>query len=54
MKLFVLGATGTTGGLFVDDALAAGHEVVAYVRNPGKLAARDRLTVVAGNMGNVE
>ena len=35
MKLLVLGATGATGRLLVDQALDRGHEVVAYVRRPG-------------------
>ncbi|WP_269936678.1 NAD(P)-dependent oxidoreductase [Arthrobacter sp. HY1533] len=54
MKVFVLGATGTTGGLFVDDALDEGHEVVAYVRSSGKLAPRERLAVVVGDVENVD
>jgi uncharacterized protein YbjT (DUF2867 family) len=32
MKIVVLGASGRTGTLLVDQALAAGHQVVAYVR----------------------
>ena len=39
MKIVVLGATGTTGRLVVDEALAAGHEVVAFVRRPEAVAA---------------
>lgn len=50
MKFFVLGATGATGGLFVEQATAAGHEVVAFVRDPAKLAPRKRLIVVAGDV----
>ncbi|GCB46236.1 hypothetical protein SNL152K_3534 [Streptomyces sp. NL15-2K] len=34
MKLLVLGATGATGRLVVDQALAAGHTVRALVRSP--------------------
>jgi len=37
MKLLVLGATGGTGRHLVSQALAAGHEVTAYVRNPTNL-----------------
>ncbi|WP_427168746.1 NAD(P)-dependent oxidoreductase (plasmid) [Streptomyces sp. C1-1] len=48
MKLLVLGATGATGRLVVDQALAAGHTVRALVRSPGKLNARPGLDVVAG------
>jgi putative NADH-flavin reductase len=42
MRLTVFGATGGTGSAVVRQALAAGHEVVAVVRDPG------RLTVPAG------
>jgi uncharacterized protein YbjT (DUF2867 family) len=48
MKLLVLGATGATGRLVVDQALAAGHTVRALVRSPRKLDARPGLEVVAG------
>ncbi|MFE2424679.1 NAD(P)-dependent oxidoreductase [Streptomyces hokutonensis] len=49
MKLLVLGATGATGRLLVDQALAAGHTVRALVRSPQKLdAARPGLDVVSG------
>jgi uncharacterized protein YbjT (DUF2867 family) len=37
MKLLVLGATGGTGRQVVSQALEAGHEVTAYVRNPTNL-----------------
>jgi putative NADH-flavin reductase len=50
VKFFVLGATGTTGGLFLEEALAAGHEVIAYVRSPQKLTARKCLSVIAGDV----
>ena len=36
MKVTVFGATGAIGRLVVDDLLEAGHDVVAYVRNPDK------------------
>ncbi len=54
MKFLVLGATGATGSLFVEQALAADHDVTAYVRDPGKVAARDRLTVIAGQLSDVD
>ena len=50
MRLFALGATGHTGKLLVDLALAAGHEVTAFVRSPDKLSPRDRLTIVPGDV----
>ncbi len=37
MKIVVFGASGRTGTLFVDQALAAGHQVVAYVRRESAL-----------------
>ena len=49
MNLVVLGATGATGRLVVEQALAAGHTVTALVRSPEKLAVRNpNLRVVAG------
>lgn len=49
MNLVVLGATGRTGQLVVEQALAAGHTVTALVRSPEKLAIRNsNLRVVAG------
>ncbi len=48
MKLLVLGATGRTGQHIVEQALAKGHTVTALVRDPGKISARDGLTLVKG------
>jgi putative NADH-flavin reductase len=50
MKLFVLGATGATGRRFVEQALDAGHQVTAYVRNPSKVTDSRRLAIVAGSV----
>jgi putative NADH-flavin reductase len=53
MKLTILGATGATGTLLTRQALAAGHEVTAVVRDPARLAgpAHPRLrTVIADVM----
>lgn len=50
MKLAIFGATGLTGGLVVQQALAQGHEVVALVRDPQRMTlTHPRLTVIAGN-----
>ena len=38
MKIVVFGATGKTGRLVVEKALADGHEVTAFARDPAKLA----------------
>jgi len=49
MNLLVLGATGRTGRLVVEQALAAGHTVTALVRSPEKLTTvNSNLRVVAG------
>jgi uncharacterized protein YbjT (DUF2867 family) len=49
MNLVVLGATGGTGRLVVEQALAAGHTVTALVRSPEKLTIRNSsLRVLAG------
>lgn len=51
MRLLVIGAAGRTGRHIVDSALAAGHEVTAFVRRPEALdAKRDRLTVIRGDV----
>jgi len=53
MRLAVFGATGPTGKEVVAQALAAGDEVVAYVRNPAKLGVtNERLTVVRGELAD--
>ena len=51
MKVTVFGATGARGRLVVDDLLEAGHDVVAYVRNPDKVPPHwptDRVHIVVG------
>jgi putative NADH-flavin reductase len=37
MKLMVFGGTGRTGSCFIDQAIARGHEVTAYVRDKNKV-----------------
>jgi uncharacterized protein YbjT (DUF2867 family) len=50
MNLLVLGATGGTGRLVVEQALAAGHTVTALVRSPEKLStSQPNLHVVTGS-----
>ena len=41
MKLTILGATGATGTCLISQALAAGHEVTAVVRDPARLTGPD-------------
>ena len=51
MHIVIFGATGGTGRLLVDQALAAGHHVTALVRTPAALLlAHDRLRVVSGDV----
>jgi putative NADH-flavin reductase len=50
MKVIVFGATGPTGRRAVDEALANGHEVTGFMRDPSKLVKNhDRLRVVQGD-----
>ena len=50
MKLIVFGATGGSGRQIVEQALAAGHDVKAFARNPAALAIKHpRLTTVKGD-----
>jgi putative NADH-flavin reductase len=41
MKVTVFGATGQIGHLLVEQLLACGHSVTAFVRNPTKLTVDD-------------
>ncbi|MCL5996176.1 MAG: SDR family oxidoreductase [Chloroflexi bacterium] len=53
MNLIVFGATGGTGKQLVEQALAAGNQVVAFVRNPSKLTTRhEHLTIVQGDLAD--
>lgn len=46
MNIALIGATGFVGSAVLEELLRRQHKVTALVRNPGKLAARDGLTVV--------
>ena len=46
MKLTVVAATGGIGRQVLDQAIAAGHDVTAVVRNPGKVTADVRKVAV--------
>jgi putative NADH-flavin reductase len=55
MKLFVIGATGRTGQEVVQQALARGHQVTAFVRSPEGVGVRsERLTIVKGDATDEE
>jgi putative NADH-flavin reductase len=52
MKLTIFGATGATGKCLVEQAIAAGHDVTAVVRDPARLTVpgHPRLAVVTANV----
>ncbi|MFI0897621.1 NAD(P)-dependent oxidoreductase [Streptomyces sp. NPDC020983] len=51
MRVAVFGSTGATGRQVVAQALAAGHEVTAFVRDPAKAPpARQGLTIATGQV----
>jgi putative NADH-flavin reductase len=51
MKIIVFGATGKTGRQVVQQALDAGHDVTAFVRDPARMQLDDpRLRVAAGQV----
>lgn len=49
MRIAVFGAAGPTGRHLTDQALAAGHEVVAVTRRPGSLSSRTGLAVAVAD-----
>ncbi len=54
-RLFIIGASGGIGRALVDQAIARGHTVTAFVRAPEKLgAARAGVTVVKGDPRSVD
>lgn len=54
MRIAVIGATGRTGREFVDQALDAGHEITAFVRRPEAVPPRKGVTVVGGQLTEVD
>ncbi|MFD9127362.1 NAD(P)-dependent oxidoreductase [Kitasatospora sp. NPDC059571] len=58
MKLTVFAATGGIGRLILDQALAAGHDVTAVVRNPDRLNADgrppERVRVVRADLADAD
>jgi len=51
MNVIVFGATGRTGKLVVQEALARGHQITAFARNPQALeSARPNLLIVQGDI----
>ncbi len=49
MKIALFGASGRTGNLLTERALAGGHTVTALLRRPAEFPLRDRVQVVAGD-----
>ncbi len=55
MKLAVLGGSGRTGSLIVQQALEAGHQVRVLVRTPEKLTlTSNRLEVMKGDVADLQ
>ncbi|MFL5321386.1 MAG: NAD(P)-dependent oxidoreductase [Myxococcaceae bacterium] len=53
MKILVIGATGKAGLGFIQQALKAGHEVTAFVRDPSKLSLEhEKLRAQQGDVSN--
>jgi putative NADH-flavin reductase len=49
MKLFILGATGKTGGVLVAQAIAHGHSVTTFGRSPFAGADKAKVLNISGN-----
>jgi len=51
MKVVIFGANGKTGLLLVEQALAKGYQVVAYVRRPESISIENpKLKIIIGNL----
>ena len=48
MRVLVIGGSGRTGRLVIDEALRRGHTVTALLRNPSAIPAREGLNIVKG------
>lgn len=55
MKLTIFAASGGIGRHLLDQAVAAGHDVTAVVRNPGSLAGQEgRVRIVRADLASAE
>jgi putative NADH-flavin reductase len=54
MRLTVFAATGGIGRRLLEQAVAAGHQVTAVVRNPGKLSVSGDVRVVAADLADAD
>ena len=53
MHLLIFGATGGTGSCLVSQGLEQGHQVTAFVRDPGTLTTKHaNLTIVKGGLSD--
>jgi uncharacterized protein len=50
MKIAIIGATGNAGTRLINELLGRGHQITGISRHPEKLAARDGLTPVYGDV----
>ena len=50
MQIALFGATGGTGRQVLEQAVAAGHNVTALVRDPAKIEARSGVTLIHGDV----
>ncbi|HEV2273327.1 MAG TPA: SDR family oxidoreductase [Acidobacteriaceae bacterium] len=50
MKIIVFGASGGTGGELVRQAIAQGHSVTAFVRNPDSMPRDHEIQVIQGDV----
>src|SRR5215469_14060165 len=53
MKLTIFAATGGIGHQVLEQAVAAGHDVTAVVRNPGKLSS-ERVRVIQADLATAD
>jgi putative NADH-flavin reductase len=49
MRIAIFGASGATGKLLTERALAAGHQVAALLRTPASFPFQDRVRIVEGS-----
>lgn len=54
MKIMLIGATGRSGQEVMKQALEVGYEIVAYVRRPEAIEKKKNVTVVGGQLDNLE
>ncbi|KAJ5559984.1 hypothetical protein N7513_002383 [Penicillium frequentans] len=48
MRILVIGGSGQTGRLVIDEALQRGHKITALIRDPSALPATEGLNIVKG------